>query len=38
MDVSFFVVVIRYLVHTPKLGLWYPKDAKFYLIGYTDAD
>ena len=30
--------ILRYLVHTPKLGLWYPKDAKFDLIGYTDAD
>ena len=25
--------ILRYLVHTPKLGLWYPKDAKFDLIG-----
>ena len=30
--------ILRYLVHTPKLGLWYPKDAKFDLIGYMDAD
>ena len=30
--------ILRYLVHTPKLGLWYPKDAKFDLIGYSDAD
>ena len=30
--------ILRYLVHTPKLGLWYPKDAKFDLIGYTDVD
>ena len=30
--------ILRYLVQTPKLGLWYPKDAKFDLIGYTDAD
>ena len=30
--------ILRYLVHTSKLGLWYPKDAKSDLIGYTDAD
>ena len=30
--------ILRYLVHTPTLGLWYPKDAKFDLIGYTDGD
>ena len=29
--------ILRYLVHTPKLGLWYPKDAMFDLTGYTDA-
>ena len=30
--------ILRYLVHTPKLGLWYLKDAKFDIIGYTDVD
>lgn len=30
--------ILGYLIHTPTLGLWYPKDAKFDLIGYTDAD
>src|SRR3954468_3470236 len=30
--------IFKYLAHTPTLGLWYPKDAKFDLIGYTDAD
>src|SRR3954469_1716271 len=30
--------ILRYLVHTPLLGLWYPKEAKFDLLGYTDAD
>ena len=30
--------ILRYLVHTPKLGLWYPKDAKFDRMGYTDAE
>ena len=26
------------LKHTPNLGLWYPKDTLFTLVGYTDAD
>jgi hypothetical protein len=30
--------IMRYLVHTPYLGLWYPKGAHFELIGYSDAD
>jgi hypothetical protein len=30
--------IMRYLVLTPNLGLWYPKDFYFYLIGYSDAD
>jgi hypothetical protein len=30
--------ILRYLVHTPKFGLWYPKGPTFYLIGYSDAD
>ena len=30
--------ILRYLVHTPNLGLWYPKGARFDLIGYSDAD
>jgi hypothetical protein len=28
----------RYLVHTPNLGLWYPKGSTFYLLGYSDSD
>jgi hypothetical protein len=28
----------RYLVYTPKFGLWYPKGHIFDLIGYFDAD
>ena len=28
----------RYLVHTPLLGLWYPKETKFDIMGYTYAD
>nr|AAT81710.1 putative polyprotein [Oryza sativa Japonica Group]ABF97617.1 retrotransposon protein, putative, Ty1-copia subclass [Oryza sativa Japonica Group] len=30
--------ILRYLVHTPNLGLWYTKGARFDLIGYADAD
>jgi hypothetical protein len=30
--------ILRYLVHTPKFGLWYPKGYTFDLIGYSDAD
>jgi hypothetical protein len=30
--------ILRYLVHTPKLGLWYPKGPSFDLLGYSDAD
>jgi hypothetical protein len=30
--------IMRYLVLTPYLGLWYPKGAHFELIGYFDAD
>jgi hypothetical protein len=29
---------MRYLVYTPKFGLWYPKESTFDLIGYSDAD
>jgi hypothetical protein len=29
---------MRYLVCTPKFGLWYPKGSTFDLIGYSDAD
>jgi hypothetical protein len=29
---------MRYLVYTPKFGLWYPKGSTFDLIGYFDAD
>jgi hypothetical protein len=27
--------ILRYLVHTPNLGLWYPKDSKFNLLGFS---
>ena len=30
--------ILRYLVHTPKLGLWYPKGSKFDLLGYSNFD
>ena len=30
--------ILRYLVHTPNLGLWYPKGSKFNLLGYFNAD
>jgi hypothetical protein len=29
--------IMRYLVYTPKFGLWYPKGFTFDLIGYSDA-
>jgi hypothetical protein len=30
--------IVRYLVYTPKFGLWYPKGSTFDLLGYSDAD
>jgi hypothetical protein len=30
--------IMRYLVYTPKFGLWYPKGSTFDLIDYFDAD
>jgi hypothetical protein len=30
--------ILRYLKHTPSIGLWYPKGAIFELIGYSDLD
>jgi hypothetical protein len=30
--------ILRYLKHTQNVGLWYPKGAKFKLIGYSDSD
>jgi hypothetical protein len=30
--------IMRYLVYTPKFGLWYPKGSTFDLIGYFDDD
>jgi hypothetical protein len=30
--------IMRYLLFTPNLGLWYPKGYRFELLGYLDAD
>ncbi|WVZ78389.1 hypothetical protein U9M48_026103 [Paspalum notatum var. saurae] len=30
--------ILRYLVHAPNLGLWYPKGSTFDLLGYSDSD
>jgi hypothetical protein len=30
--------ILRYLVRTPKFGLWYPNGSTFDLIGYLDVD
>jgi hypothetical protein len=30
--------IMRYLVLTPNLGLWYLKGSHFELLGYSDAD
>ena len=30
--------ILRYLKHTSNVGLWYPKGAKFELVGYSDSD
>jgi hypothetical protein len=30
--------IMRYLVYTPKFGLWYPKGSTFDLIGYCDVN
>jgi hypothetical protein len=30
--------IMRYLVYTPKFGLWYPKGSSFDLIVYSNAD
>jgi hypothetical protein len=29
--------ILRYLVHTPNLGFWYPKGSTFDLLGYSDS-
>ena len=30
--------ILKYLKSTQNVGLWYPKDSPFELIGYSDAD
>ena len=30
--------IFRYLKGTPNLGIWYPRDSRFDLIGYSDTD
>ncbi|KAK1392928.1 hypothetical protein POM88_011984 [Heracleum sosnowskyi] len=30
--------ILRYIKGTPNLGIWYPKDSGFNLVGYTDSD
>ncbi|XP_073153827.1 secreted RxLR effector protein 161-like [Henckelia pumila] len=30
--------ILKYLKGTQNVGLWYPKDSSFNLIGYSDAD
>jgi hypothetical protein len=30
--------ILRYLKHTQNVSLWYPKGAKFKLVGYSDSD
>jgi hypothetical protein len=29
--------IMRYLVYTPKFGIWYSKGSTFDLIGYSDG-
>ena len=29
---------MRYLKHAQNIGLWYPKGAKFELVGYSNSD
>ena len=30
--------ILRYLKHTPSIGLWYPKRTRFELVAYSDSD
>ena len=30
--------IVRYLLHTPNFGIWYPKGSSFNLVGYSDSD
>jgi hypothetical protein len=31
-------IILRYLKHTPSISLWYPKGARFQLVGYSNSD
>ena len=39
-DIHLYAInrILRYLVYTPRFGLWYPKGSYFSLAGYTDSD
>ena len=30
--------ILRYLKGTPNLGIWYPRESGFNLLGYTNLD
>jgi hypothetical protein len=30
--------ILRYLKHTPNIGLWYLKGANLTLVGFSDSD
>jgi hypothetical protein len=30
--------ILRYMKYTKDVGLWYPKGARFELVGYSDSD
>jgi hypothetical protein len=33
-----FKRILKYLKHTPNIGLWYPKGANLTLVGFSDSD
>nr|KYP56105.1 Copia protein [Cajanus cajan] len=37
-DLSAVKRIVRYLLGTTNLGLWYPKNMPFNLVGYSDSD
>ncbi|KAL8120227.1 hypothetical protein AgCh_017390 [Apium graveolens] len=38
-ELTYFIgLQVKYLKGTPKLGIWYPRDSGFDLIGYSYAD
>ena len=30
--------IVRYLIHTPNFGIWYPKRSYFDLVGYSESN